>query len=387
MISINDKSQCCGCNACGDACVRGAITFKTDHEGFWYPEVNKDICTDCGLCESICPIMKNAVGRELFPEPIVYAAYTKDEKIRTDSTSGGIYSMLAQEAYKNNAFVGGAIYRDDHTVGHIVSDDPARLEEIRSSKYLQSSLEGNFLEIRNLLREGKKVFFCACPCQIHALYNFLRKDYSNLTTCDFICKGVNSPKVFLKYVDMLERQYGARATQIKFKAKKWGWHNFSMRVNFANGKEYCRDRYHDTFFIGYLNSGNFSRPSCYQCQFKGEPQKADITLADFWGIENIDRSMDQDRGTSLVMINSEKGRIMFDEIKDKIVFKQFTIDQAIAENQALLHSAKALKDDRNEFFADLDRYSFEEVAKRYFPQPSILWEIKRVYGKIRKKML
>ena len=188
-------------------------------------------------------------------------------------------------------------------------------------------------------------------------------------------------------MDMLERQYGAKATEIKFKNKKWGWHNFSMRVNFENGKEYCKDRYHDSFFIGYLQSGNFSRPSCYSCKFKGFPQKADITLADFWGIENIDKSMDQDKGTSLIMINSEKGKALFDEIKDSIIWREFTIDQAVAENQALLHSAKALKDDRAEFFTDLDKYPFEVVAKRYFPQPNLLWELKRIYGKLRKIVL
>lgn len=387
MISIQNKEDCCGCNACGDACAHSAITFKTDNEGFWYPEVNKDLCTDCGLCEKVCPIIQRTDTVVRYDKPLVYAAYTKDDAIRTDSTSGGMHSMLAQAMYTKSAHVGGAIYNEDHTVRHIVSNDPSKLDEIRSSKYLQSSMDGQYREVKKLLLAGEHVFYCASPCQIQALYKFLRKDYHNLTTCDFICKGVNSPKVFLKYMDMLERQYGAKATKIKFKAKKWGWHNFSMRVNFANGKEYCKDRYHDSFYIGYLQSGNFSRPSCYKCKFKGIPQIADITLADFWGIENIDKSMDQDRGTSLVMINSDKGKALFEDVQDKIVCKQFTIEQAVAENQALLHSAKALKDDREVFFEDLDKHPFEVVAKKYFPQPTLEWELKWIYGKIRKKFL
>lgn len=374
MIQIEKKQNCCGCNACGDVCAKTAISFKTDIEGFWYPEVDKNLCTDCGLCEKICPILQSADKVIRYNEPIVFAAYTKDDAIRTDSTSGGIHSMLAQAMYEKNAYVGGAVYNEDHTVSQIIDDDPARLPEIRSSKYLQSDASGVYEDIRAKLRGGREVFFCGCPCQVQALYKYLgNKEYDNLTTCDFICRGVNSPKVFLKYMDMLERQYGAKATEIKFKNKKMGWHNFSMRVNFANGQEYCKDRYHDLFFIGYLQAGNFSRPSCYECPFKGFPQKADITLADFWGIENIDKSMDQDRGTSLVMINSDKGQRLFDSIKDKICWKQFTFGEAKAGNPALSNSLKAAKPNRNQFFEALDKEPFEQVAAHYFPPVPTRW--------------
>lgn len=368
MINISDKQKCCGCNACGDVCPKDAITFKTDIEGFWYPEVNKDTCIDCGLCEKVCPIIEPANFIARYEVPRVFAAYTKDDKIRTDSTSGGIYSMLAMEMYENNAYVGGAVYNEDHTVSQIVDSKPSRLSEIRSSKYLQSNAEGVYKEIKGLLKEGNQVFFCGCPCQVQALYKVLgNKEYDKLITCDFICRGVNSPKVFLKYMDMLERQYGAKATKIKFKAKEWGWHNFSMRVNFANGKEYCKDRYHDLFFIGYLQAGNFTRPSCYNCQFKGFPQKADITLADFWGIEKIDKTMDQDRGTSLVMINSDKGMVLFESIKDKIHWKEFSIEDARKGNPAMDSSLSPAKPNRTQFFMSLDNQPFEVVAKKYFP--------------------
>lgn len=367
MIHITDKQKCCGCNACGDICHKGSITFKTDLEGFWYPEVNMESCINCHLCEKVCPIIEPAKYVTRYDEPIVYAAYTKDDAIRTDSTSGGIHSMLAQAMYKKHAYIGGAIYNEDHTVSHIASNDPNRLDDIRSSKYLQSSMEGQYKEVKKLLQAGEEVLYCGCPCQIQALYKYLKKEYDNLTTCDFICRGVNSPKVFLKYMDMLERQYGAKATKIKFKAKEWGWHNFSMRVNFANGKEYCRDRWHDLFFIGYLQAGNFTRPSCYDCKFKGFPQKADITLADFWGIENLDTSMDQDRGTSLVMINSDKGAALFECVKDKIEWRQFTMNDAKKGNPAMEGSLSSAKPNRAEFFDALDKLPFEEVAKQYFP--------------------
>lgn len=375
MINITDKVQCCGCNACGDVCAHKAITFKTDIEGFWYPEVDTEKCTNCGLCEKVCPII-NKSSEKRYDEARVFAAYNKDEAIRIDSTSGGIHSALAEVMYERGACVCGAVYNSDYTVSHITSPKREMLPKIRSSKYLQSSMEGQFREIRSLLRESKEVFYCGTPCQVHALYNFLQKSYPNLTTCDFICRGVNSPKVFLSYMDMLEKKYKSKATEIKFKNKKWGWHNFSMRVNFANGKEYCKDRYHDLFFVGYLQSGNFSRPSCYACQFKGFPQKSDITLADFWGIEKIDPSMDQDKGTSLVMVNSDKGMKLFDSIKKSIEWKEFTMDDARAGNPALESSLKAVNNDREYFFQALNKHPFDKVAKKFFPIPKSSMKLK-----------
>lgn len=385
MIQISEKKDCCGCCACVDVCSHQAIILTTDEEGFWYPSINQDKCIDCGLCDKVCPIIAKAGHIERYDTPVVFAAYTKDEQIRLDSTSGGIHSMLALAMYAKNAYVSGAVYNEDHTVSHIVSDDEKRLSEIRSSKYLQSNMSSGYKEIKRILSQGKDVFYCGTPCQVQALYKYLRKDYSNLTTCDFICRGVNSPKVFLSYMDMLEKQYGSRAVRIKFKAKQWGWHNFSMRVNFENGKEYCKDRWHDLFFIGYLQSGNFARPSCYDCRFKGFPQKADITLADFWGIEKLDPTMDQDKGTSLVMVNSDKGLTLFNSIKDKIVWKEFSMEQAALGNPAMNSPLKTVKSNRKEFFEALDRKPFEQVAKDFFPLPTLKNRLKRSAKSILKK--
>ena len=385
MLNIERKEDCCGCYACINVCRANAITFNVDNEGFWYPLIDKDKCTDCGLCDKVCPIVQQATYIKRYETPFVYAAYTKDEQIRLDSTSGGIHSMLALAMYNKGGYVGGAVYNEDHTVSHIISDDKLLLTEIRSSKYLQSSMESVYTKIKVLLQDKKEVFFCATPCQIQGLYKFLRKEYENLTTCDFICRGVNSPKVFLSYMDMLEKQYGAKATKIKFKAKKWGWHNFSMRVNFANGKEYCKDRSNDLFFIGYLESGNFARPSCYDCRFKGFPQKADITLADFWGIETLDSSMDQDKGTSLIMINSDKGLALFKSIQDQIVSKEFTMVDAEAGNQAMNKPMKARCNNREEFFEAIENNTFDEVAKIFFRKPPRFKKIDKIMSMIKPK--
>lgn len=384
MINITDKSKCCGCNACGDVCAHIAITFHTDTEGFWYPVVDEEKCIDCGLCEKVCPQLYHPAKEDKFDAPKVYAAYHTDNETRIDSTSGGVFSALAEPIYANGGCVGGAIYNDDHTVSHFISDDSNDLKHIRSSKYLQSSAKGFYREVKKRLETGKEVLVCGTPCQIEALYNFLRKDYDNLITCDFICRGVNSPKVFLSYMKMLEEKYKSRAIAIKFKAKEWGWHNFSMRVNFANGKQYCKDRWQDLFFIGYLQYGGFSRPSCYACQFKNIVHCADITLADFWGIESIDPTMDQDKGTSLVLINSSKGEHFFSKLGDTVVTKQFTLRQAMGQNMALVNSVKAVRSDRELFFSDIDKLPFDIISKKYFAKPSQWLSIKKRYPMIGK---
>ena len=166
MIQIQDKLQCCGCNACGDICPKNAITFSVDYEGFWYPLVNQEKCVDCGLCDKVCPIIKQAEYVKRYDVPVVFAAYTKDEQIRLDSTSGGIHSMLALVMYEKKAYVGGAVYNEDHTVSHIVSNDKELLSEIRSSKYLQSNMNLVYRDIKRLLSQGNEVFYCGTPCQM-----------------------------------------------------------------------------------------------------------------------------------------------------------------------------------------------------------------------------
>jgi acetyltransferase-like isoleucine patch superfamily enzyme/coenzyme F420-reducing hydrogenase beta subunit len=378
MIYLEQKQECCGCNACGDICTQNAITFKTDLEGFWYPETDTAKCTNCGLCENICPVLNNKQsGIVRYDTPLVYAAYNMDDTVRMDSTSGGIFSAFANKVFAEGGYVGGAVYNEDHTVKHIVSNDKTLLPEIRSSKYLQSNASNLYANIKTLLQKGNQVLVCAAPCQIAALYNVIKHDYENLLTCDFICLGVNSPKVFLSYMNMLERQYGVKAEKIKFKAKKWGWHNFSLRVNFTNGKEYCKDRWHDLFFIGFLQKRNFARPSCYECKFKGFPQSSDITLGDFWGIEKIDSSMDNDHGTSVVMINSPKGKAFFERVKNAVITKQFTLEDVSKGNSALNSSLKADGDDREAFFHAIETKSFEKAAAEFFPLPALKNVIKK----------
>ena len=366
MINIRNKVDCCGCNACGDICAHQAITFKTDLEGFWYPEVDTEKCINCGLCEKVCPIINvKELKKNDLPQSICYAAEHKNLEVVFDSTSGGLFSALADIMYKSGGYVGGAVFNDDFSVRQYISNDKKDLPRLRSSKYLQSHLDGFYRQVRDLLRKGEKVLVCGSPCQMAALRAFLRKDYENLIIADYICRGINSPKVWRKYLDSYEERYGSKVVYCKAKSKEYGWRNLTQKVILANGKAYYETREQSNFTKGYLQTGVYCRPSCYDCKFKGYPRIADITLADFWGIENVDRSMEKNLGTSLVMINSRKGEAYFEQVKKRINYVEVPFNSIEAGNRSLNLSVDPPKVDRAEFFADLDKMSFLQIADKY----------------------
>lgn len=372
MISITNKIDCCGCNACGDICHKDAITFKTDIEGFWYPEVDKDKCIDCGLCEKVCPIIniKDLKKNDLL-ESICYAAEHKNLEVVFDSTSGGVFSALADIMYRSKGYVGGAIFNEDFSVRQYISNDKADLPRLRSSKYLQSNLEGFFKQVSELVKVGENVLVCGSPCQMAALRAFLRKDYDNLIIADYICRGINSPKVWRKYLDSFEERYGHKVVYCKAKSKEYGWRNLTQKVILSNGKAYYETKDQSKFTQGYLQTGVYCRPSCYDCKFKGYPRISDITLADFWGIEYVDISMEKDLGTSLVMVNSKKGEVYFEKAKQRINYIQVPFKSIEAGNRSLNLSIDPPTVDRKQFFEDLDKMSFIQIADKYIKTPKI----------------
>lgn len=367
MISIKNNIDCCGCNACGDVCAHGAITFKTDIEGFWYPVVDETKCVDCRLCERVCPELHiGELKKNDNNPPVTVAAINKNMAVRWDSTSGGAFSALAEVMYEQGGYVSGAVYDENFLVHNFVSDKPEDLSRLRSSKYLQSNAEGLYARIRELLRNGKKVLACGTPCQMAALRLFLHKDYDNLVIVDFICRGVNSPKVYRKYLDSLERKYGGKVVYVKAKNKELGWRNLTRKVVFDNGKVYYGVKMDDNFRRGY-HTNVFCRPSCYTCQYKGFPRIADITIADYWGIEKINKNLDNNIGTSMILLNSKKGENFFGQVKDKIEWEYTTFESILLGNVALTKPIEPAKIDRRQFFEDLDKGTFDEVVSKYFP--------------------
>lgn len=369
MIQVQDKSKCCGCCACVDVCAHQAITLKTDIEGFWYPEIDKNKCVECGLCEKICPELHiDDLKKNDFEKPAhTIAAINKNMSVRWDSTSGGAFSALADAMYEQGGYVSGAVYNENFSVSNYISDNPDDLKRLRSSKYLQSKAEGLYKQIRELLRKGEKVLACGTPCQMAALRSFLRKDYDNLIIVDFICRGVNSPKVYRKYLDSLEKQYGGKVMYVKAKNKELGWRNLTRKVVFDNGKAYYGVHMDDDFRRGY-HTNVFCRPSCYHCQYKGFPRMADITIADYWGIEKVDKNLDNNIGTSMILLNSKKGIEYFEKVKDCLEWEETEFESILPGNIALRKPIEPAKIDRETFFEDLDKGTFDDVVKKYFPK-------------------
>ena len=366
MLTINQKDECCGCNACGDICPKKAIKFVVDNEGFWYPEINKGVCINCGLCEKVCPVINQCKDSKInFIEPDCYAAEHKSLDVIFSSTTGGMFSALADAMYNQEGYVGGAIHNADFTVSHFISNDKADLVKLRRSKDLQSNAEGFYTEVAQLLKDGKKVLVCGVPCQIAAVKNFLMKDYENLITVEVICAGVNSPKVWLKYLSYIEEINGSKIVYTENKSKEYGWKNLTQKFVFENGNEYF-DTVKTSFFIqGYIQSHLYCRPSCYDCKFKGFPRNSDITIGDFWGLEQHNSKYDKDMGTNVVLINSKKGMQYFDIVKKRINYEKQPLGWAVSGNPRLIKPLTQLSDKRIEFFEDLDKYRFDEVVKKY----------------------
>jgi acetyltransferase-like isoleucine patch superfamily enzyme/coenzyme F420-reducing hydrogenase beta subunit len=367
MIDIKEKKNCCGCNACGDICPKQAINFEADFEGFWYPVVDLQKCIQCGSCEKICPIIHSTeLIKNDLEQSICYAAEHKNLEVVFDSTSGGLFTALAENMYADHGYVGGAVFNADFSVSHYVSNDENDLLKIRNTKYLQSDLSGFYRNIKELADKGEHVLVCGCPCQMSALRGFLTKNYDNLIIVDLICLGINSPKVWHKYLDSFKERYGSPVVYTKSKSKELGWRNLTQKIVLANGKTYYETKDDCNFVIGYVQAHAYCRPSCYECQFKSLPHKSDITLADYWGIEKHHASMDKDLGTSLVFVNSQKGRTYFERVKQKLNYMQTPFESILSFNPSITNSLPAPSIDRKHFFEDLDVMPFTQIAHKYF---------------------
>lgn len=369
MISIIDKKDCCGCNACGDVCPKDAIKFEKDNEGFLYPLIDQEKCINCGLCDRICPSINiEKLKKNDFEFPVCFAAIHKNLEIRFDSTSGGAFSALAKKAYLQGYYVGGAIWNEDWSVSHYISNKKADLERLRSSKYIQSEACGFYKRVKELLDSGEKVLLCGTPCQIAALKSYLRKDYDNLVTIDFICQYVNSPLVWHKYIENLEREHQSKVVYIKDKNKELGWRSLCNKVVFENGDVVYDKHTENLFRRCYMRLGIAARPSCYKCEFKGFPRIADITIADFWGVEKyLPKEYDYNLGTSLIMCNSQKGLDYFDEkVQKYLTFEKVELENTITKNAALVTPFNPdINFSRDQFYRDINEKDFKSVILDY----------------------
>lgn len=379
MIEIKDKTMCMGCHACYSKCPVQAIKMVEDEKGFKYPIVNKEKCINCSLCERVCPILnKNKTTNN----PEAYVVKNKNEKIREQSSSGGMFTLLAEKVLQNGGVVFGATFDEDWDVEHKYVENVEELQMFRGSKYVQSTIGSTYAKAKEFLLEGREVMFTGTPCQIEGLKSFLGRDFENLVTQDIICHGVPSPKVHKKYLEFVKLNYNSKKIeQIYHRSKNSGWKDSGIKIKLDN-MEYIKSHKEDPYMQAFLRN-TILRDSCYDCQFKNKNRISDITLADFWGIENIEPEMDDDKGTSLVIINSEKGMKIFEQLKDKIIWKKVNFEEAIQYNPSMTSSPR--KDpNRKKFFDNLDKISFEKLVNNYTYQPSIIRKILRRIKKLFK---
>lgn len=376
-------NQCTGCSACANACPHQCIQMISDDEGFIRPSIDEDLCINCGICQLACPILSPLSSTH---NTTAYAAINPNEDVRLQSTSGGIFSLLAQWTFDHNGVVFGAAYTENYSVAHQSVTDMNGLSKLRTAKYAQSWVGDSFQQAKTYLDENRYVLFSGTPCQIGGLSNYLGRQYNNLIMVDLICHGVPSPSVWSKYIEYRKNKesHGASPISINLRSKETGWPGYSIRFDYPNGFSYIAKNSEDPYlrcFIGDL----CLRPSCYDCHFKGISRISDFTLGDYWGVwSQLPESSEYNdrKGTSLVLIHSEQAKKIWADLQNQLHCQQVALPKCLEENLSAVKSS-ALPDQRIEFMNCYLREDFADLVQRLLPKgksntiiPSILSRFK-----------
>lgn len=371
-FKTKDKSECCACSACVNACPKSCISMELDREGFHYPIIDVDACIKCGLCEKVCPVEHPDYSNKKNPD--AYAVLLKDEEQRKKSSSGGAFYAIASFILKNNGVVIGATMDEKHQVRHIAVDSLEELYKLRGSKYVQSDLGQVFSRIKHVLDDNRWCYFVGTGCQVAGLKAFLRKEYSYLITSDLVCHGVPSQKLFDKHIDYLEKMYRDKIVDYQFRNNSlWG---VSEIVDFANRKTVVNPSYELSPYLYSFMYAMTYRYSCYDCKFACVPRQGDITLADFWGVKEFFPHINAKHGVSLVLVNTERGKKMWDLVKEDYEYYQSTVANGAKCNANLINrtSKPSIRDG---IYEKIDSLGYKTVAHSVFRSPK--------YSKLRRK--
>ncbi|WP_095173934.1 MULTISPECIES: polysaccharide pyruvyl transferase family protein [Blautia] len=348
-ISCVSKKECCGCGACYNVCPVEAIDMVYDDEGFLYPKINEEKCIHCKKCMKACPSISPVYDNNL--EPACYAAYGNDE-IREKSSSGGIFSLVAEEILKQGGAICGAAFDEDFRLEQKVIYSQEEMSDLRGSKYIQSNTKKTYLEIKKVLNNGQPALYVGCPCQVAGLKSYLGKDYENLFTIDLLCHGGPSPKAFEKYLDEVHGK--KKIKSVGFRDKDYfGW-STEMTVKYSNGDVYRKLRSEDLFYRAFLPCLSV-RPHCQVCNYAQLPRQGDFTLGDFWGVAKYNPAFTDGKGTSIVSVNSQKGSCMLAEIRNKL-----RLLESIDREYILTHGQPYARPFRN----NPRRYRFHRLLKK-----------------------
>lgn len=383
MVHITDKRDCCGCAACVQRCPRQCITLKEDHEGFFYPSVNPEECVGCGLCEEVCPLIGEVEKRK---SEEVLAVKNLDEDEREASSSGGVFMALARKILDRGGVVFGAVFDEKWEVRHTYAETLEGVRPMMGSKYVQSRMENSYCEAERFLKDGREVLFSGCPCQIAGLHKFLRQDYPNLISVDVLCHGVPSPKVWREYLDESFNLSRPVITGIDFRDKRMsGWKDYCLVIRGTFGTEMNKDRillsdryYENTFLRGFL-SDICIRPSCYTCRCKNGVSHSDLTLGDYWGIDILMPDFDDDKGVGLVLINTDKGKMVFDGLDMEV--RPTVLEDAVHFNGGFKEEVRP-HPERSRFFRMVGSGSGVELAVNKCLYVSLyrrfVWKVKSI---------
>lgn len=330
-------NRCTGCEACVEVCPYQAISMVENEKGFKHPKIQEDKCVNCLLCEKTCPII-NSQKVPVNPRPQeVYACWHNDETTRRKSSSGGVFSALAETILEKGGWVWGASFDEDLKLSYQCINHDGDLDKLRKSKYIQCEVNGAFKTVKKQLKENQWVLFTGTSCHIKGLYAYLKDtDTTRLVTVDFVCHGVPSPKVFKTYVNWLEHKYNDKLINFNFRDKRYGWDNGILTVGyFKKAKETVFTHKENSFFYGMLKN-LFIRECCHQCESNGLERCSDFTIGDFWGIgrqETFKQEEEKLRGISLIALNSNKATEIFNnQLNTKITFVKRTLEEAYTGN-------------------------------------------------------
>ncbi len=362
MINIVDKKQCCGCSSCFNICPKQCIKMTADEEGFLYPSVDTQKCIDCSMCERVCPMLHKPLSHDILS---VFAAKNKNDQIRMNSSSGGMFTEFAKFILNKGGLVFGAAFDEKLDVVHCCITNESELYRLQGSKYVQSSLNEVFKEVKAALNKLQPVLFSGTPCQIAGLKAYLQKDYQNLYTVDVVCHGVPSPMVYRKYLAELGEMNDEPIYQVKFRDKTKGWKK-GETLFFTKNNVYGGSKREEPYMKLFLNNVTI-RPSCSACAFNNKRSMADVTIADFWGIEKFHPEVDDDKGTTLIMVNTVKGNELFDSVKESCDFCESSFEQAAEYNVAVSKSLN-LHEKRKYFFENCPEKTVKELFTEILPE-------------------
>lgn len=347
-------------NICPVHCLR----METDAEGFLYPVADAEACIDCGLCEKVCPVLN--AGEDIPADQSAYLLQYRNARVRRQSTSGGAFTSIAGYVLRQGGVVYGAAYDESLRVHHKAAESAGALAAFRGSKYVQSDTESTFSEVREHLNAGRLVCYSGTPCQIEGLLGFLQKPYEKLITVDVVCHAVPSPLVWERYLEMQGRKLGTRITDAKFREKHFGYQYSTMTLMDQDGQECYAQGIDTDQMLRAFFSNVCDRPSCYDCRFKKRYRKSDFTIWDCYPVYAFDKRLDDDKGTNRVLIHTQKGREIFEQIRERCRVLEVDPDRLTAGVKEMFESVEE-SPLREQFLEDAACMDAQVLFDRYFP--------------------